>query len=495
MNDERFNNDLLEVLREAAGDEAPVSLRSRIASITDEAPIGRRLWFSPPMRISLAAAAVVAVLVLAFVLMQPQNVGPGPSESPATPTPSVEESPSATAHPSEESTPTQVPSSAWVGLEWSDGVVPFAPNTSFISEIQPWGEGYVAVGGTFPLGQGTVFGSTDGRHWSVMFQAELPEGWSFQYVLPLGDGLLAVSDQRGVACEANAPCPPEGFDVAPRLFTSADGENWTQIESQSWRDVVGDMPPSNMIGGFAGVVGIRANGTVVHSTDGRNWQLADLPASVAAIPEDLTAFDGGFVIVGRDGERDPASGAAIAPLPPGTGRPAAWVSPNGVDWTEADVEGDPVPGGELREVAAGANGLFAVGIGEARDEQAAPVTHGWASADGLSWTILGRIGEELPLFGGKLLSDGFVVGDGRNMVIFARQSASSPSVVAYASTDGVEWRPLTFSGAPAEFVLGVWGETGPGDLRYLTDATVVPDGVIATVYSGDVEFWFGSATR
>jgi hypothetical protein len=31
-------------------------------------------------------------------------------------------------------------------------------------------------------------------------------------------------------------------------------------------------------------------------------------------------------------------------------------------------------------------------------------------------------------------------------------------------------------------------------MRYLTAATVVPGGVIASVYNGEVEFWFGVAT-
>ena len=502
MTDERFDRDLLQVLRDAAGEEAPMSLRSRLASITDEAPVSRRLWFSPPMRLSVAVASVVAVLVLAFLLLPRDDVGPGPSQSPGSPTPSVEESatpPSSTEPtPTPESTP--IPTPAWTGLAWMGGAAPFAPDTSWISEIQSWNGAYVAVGGTFPLGQGTVFRSTDGQHWTVTYQAELPDDWSFEHLVPLGDGLLAISDQRGVACEAGQPCPPQGFDVAPRLWYSSDGQAWTRIDSPSWREVVGDMPPFDVVGGAAGVVGVRANGTVVFSADGQNWQLADLPAEVAALPGRpalagcLAAFDGGFVVVGRDGSPDPSSQVTESPLPPGSGRPAAWFSPNGIDWIQADVPGQLVAGGELREVAAGANGLFAAGIGEAVDTQAHPVTHGWASADGMTWTMVGRIGEDLPLFGGRLVAKGFVVGDGSNMVIFGQESASSTAVVAYSSTDGFEWEPLTFIGAQTDFVLGNYGEPGAQGLRYLTDATVVPDGVIASVRSGVQELWFGAAT-
>lgn len=488
MNDERFNHDLLQVLREAAGEEAPMSLRSRISRITEEAPVSRRLWFSPPMRLSLAIVSVVAVLALAFLLLPRDNVGPGPS---ASPTPSAEQS--ATALPSSQPTPTleptPQPSRVWTGLDWSAGVVPFAPNTSWISEIQPWHGGYIAVGGTFPRGQGTVFHSDDGQHWTITYQAALPVDWSFEHLVPVGNGLLAVSDQRGVACEADQPCPPEGFDVAPRLWYSADGESWTQLDSPSWRQLLGDMPPLDLVGGGPGVVGVRANGTVVFSADGIDWQVADLPAVTRAVPAQLTAFDGGFVVVGRDGERDPASQVVSVPLPPGTGRPAAWFSPNGVDWMEADVPGEIVLGGELREIASGADGLFAAGIGEAVDTQLHPLTHGWASEDGMTWTLIGRIGEELPLFGGRGLAQGFVVGDRSTMVIFGPASANSPAVVAYSSTDGIDWRRLAFTGQRTDLVLGEWDESGTHGSRFLTGATVVPNGVIASVYSGDVEFW------
>ena len=147
---------------------------------------------------------------------------------------------------------------------------------------------------------------------------------------------------------------------------------------------------------------------MVYSADGRNWRSATLPAVAKAlpgrpiVPGSLTAFEGGFVVVGRDGSPDPYSQVVDSPLPPAMGRPAAWFSPNGIDWAKAEVPGQMVPGGELREVAAGANGLFAVGIGEAVDTQTHPVTHGWASKDGMTWTLVGRVGVDLPFIG-----DGF----------------------------------------------------------------------------------------
>ena len=67
MTDQRFEHDLKTVLREIAGREAPMSLRNRVADVIDGAPVSRRLWFAPPMKLSLAAVGAVAVVVLAYL--------------------------------------------------------------------------------------------------------------------------------------------------------------------------------------------------------------------------------------------------------------------------------------------------------------------------------------------------------------------------------------------------------------------------------------------
>jgi hypothetical protein len=501
MTGERFDRDLRDVLREIAGEEAPMSLRSRLANITEQAPASRRLWFSPPMRLSLAVATVVAVLVLGFFFAQGDEVGPGPS--PSEPRQSVDSSataiptPTPTAAPSV--TPEPTPQVVWSGLDWSAGVTPFTANSSWIADIRPWGEGYVGVGGTFSAsgsGQGTVFTSSDGQHWTISYQAELPEGWSFAHLLSLGDGLLAISDQRGVSCAEGSACPPEGFDMSPRLWYSADGMTWTRIDSPSWRAGLGDALPFDVAAGDAGVVAVLYSGSVLHSTDGRTWQRVALPAGTAALPLDVTAFDGGFVVVGRDGDPDPHPQVYETPPPPGAGRPAAWVSANGVDWTMASVDGSVVQGGELREVAAGANGLFAAGIAEPVDSQAHELTHGWASADGVTWTLAGRIGQELPRFGGALLAQGFLIGDGDYMLILGPESAESAKLAGFISTDGMNWDRLTFSGQETDLVIGVWNESSPAGVAYLAHAWLAtPQGVIASGYNGNSVYWFGDAVR
>ena len=463
----------------------------------------RTLKFSvPAVLVTVATAAVAIVLVFAFIPRS--GLGPLGSDAPtasAAPTPSG--TPTATADATASTTltprptPAETPVARWTGLSWTAGVAPFAPNSSWISDVVAWGDGFIAAGGTFAAdgpGQGTIFSSSDGQHWSVTFQAELPDGWSFAHLVRLGDGLLAISDQRGVSCApGESPCPPEGFDTTPRLWSSSNGTDWRQIDSPSWRELLQDALPFDVVGGDAGVVAVIYAGAVLSSTDGHAWQRTELPADETAIPLDLTAFEGGFVIVGRDGARDHMSEVVESPLPPGIGRPAAWVSANGIDWTTADVEGSVVAGGELREVAAGADGLFAVGIGEPVEVQAHRPTHGWTSADGVTWRMVGRLGEGLPAFGGKLLAEGLLLGDGDRMLIFGPSSTESLSVVGWTSADGVSWERLTFAGAATDFEFGVWGEAGPKGIRYLTHAWLVDRGVIAVVYDGDIGFWFGTA--
>ena len=224
--------------------------------------------------------------------------------------------------------------SSWTGLQWSAAVSPFTSESSWLTDIVRWRDGYVGVGGTnAPLGSGlgTVFASTDGLHWTITFQADLPAAWYVERVVPLGEGLLAVSNMRGIDCPANtSPCPPEGADLSNRLWYSNDGVTWTQIDSPSWRATWPKSASLKVAGGPEGVVAVGSGNLGVHSTDGQTWKRIDsLPAVTGAIIRDVAAYPGGFMIVGRDGEPDPFSQVGPQP-PPGIGRPAAWISTDGV---------------------------------------------------------------------------------------------------------------------------------------------------------------------
>ncbi len=381
---------------------------------------------------------------------------------------------------------------SWTGLTWSDPVVPFLAESSWITDIVPYRNGYVAVGGTNAppgSGLGTVFASTDGLHWTITLQADLPQGWYFEHVVPLREGLLAVSNMRGITCPANAsPCPPEGADLSNRLWSSADGKTWTQIDSPSWRAAWPTGAGSlKVVGGPAGVVAVAPSGhLVVHSTDGKTWERIDsLPAVTGVIIRDVATFSGGFVIVGRDGEPDPFSQVGPQP-PPGVGRPAAWLSADGATWVAAQVPGSDVAGGELRAVAAGANGLFAIGIMRPIQDALQPPTTGWASADGRTWRVGGELGADLP-------DTELLVGDGVHLVTLGSASPGSPTLAASGSTDGAAWTRLAFSG-PTSTLPGI-GKWNPPSGMSLVAAWVASDGVIISgTGSIPLELWFGSVS-
>lgn len=411
------------------------------------------------------------------------------SSAPATPAPSSASSTRGpTASPTTEPMPT---ASVWTGLLWSDPVVP-TPETSWITDIVRWRDGYVGVGGTnAPLGSGlgTVFASTDGLHWTITFQADLPQGWYFEHVVPLGEGLLAVSNMRGISCPADtSPCPPEGADLSNRLWYSNDGAKWSQIDSLSWRAALGTGVGSlKVVGGREGVVAVALSGDlVVSSTDGKMWRrVAGLPAVTRAVIRDVAAYRGGFVIVGRDGEPDPS--AQVGPQPtPGVGRPAAWVSTDGVTWMAAQVPGSNVAGGELRSVAAGAHGLFATGIATAIQDPLQPPTNGWASADGTTWRLVGQLAADLP-------DTELLVGDGVHMLILGSESLGSPTLSAWVSSDGAAWTRLNFSGATTTLPgIRKWN---PPSGSSLVGALVVSNGVIVRGTGAiPLELWFGTET-
>jgi hypothetical protein len=237
----------------------------------------------------------------------------------------------------------------------------------------------------------------------------------------------------------------------PALWESSDGRAWTAIDSPSWETAWSRAHVIDIDGGPAGAVAIGAVGSgcclnpdrdaiVLYSSDGLAWEQVTPIAPFPAIVRDVASFSGGFVIAGRAGERD---GTDDDWSYIGTGSAAAWTSVDGMTWTAATLDGvEPVRGGLLREVAVGAEGLFAVGYAQ-------PVTHysdaartGWSSSDGNVWTRLGEIGEDLP--GIRVLTS-----DGTRMVILGPESSSTLTLAGWTSIDGSSWTPLQFSGEPA----------------------------------------------
>jgi hypothetical protein len=385
-----------------------------------------------------------------------------------------------------------------------------------INDIVPWGDGYVGVGSsrerlagncipTSPVSP-AFFTSPDGLHWSLAQEgdaidedtASQSEEWFPARIVPVGDTLLAVGHH---------PFGPS----APRLWRSEDGSTWTLLDNSSWREALTNNTLLSVAAGPSGVVVVAAagsgdspqgSGLIIHSSDGVTWDRLDLLAVFdKAYFWDVTAYAGGFVIVGRVGEPY----VRMATESEARGVPAAWTSADGVTWLAAEVEGSEAPGATLLTVVAGADGLFATGYPTEWTSWQSPRS-GWASTDGRSWQLLGEMGTDLPLAIDLPLAAEYptnVVGDGEHMVVFGRESCKTTELSAWTSLDGVTWTQLAFSGATASLptvgpICNDDGtEGGSAGSLGLANAFVTPDGVFLVASSSAPaapSYWFSTAT-
>jgi hypothetical protein len=492
MTDERsrrFDQDLSSVLRQLAGEGAPASLRDRLADVTVTPPFERRSWFAAPVRWAVAAVAVVALAALAFLMVPRENVGPVPTSSAqptASPVPSGAASPSAGASPTV--TPSASPSAtaapttiAWSSLTWSEAVAP--AEGQFVRDIVRWGGRYAGVGG-IETGSGVdagFFTSSDGIHWTLAMRQPTTEHnvW-VEYVVPVGNRLLAVG-------QVVVSAPGEKPAFAPPMWTSDDGLAWTQVHSPSWDAAFSGAWPGRLISGPRGAVAVSlgADPVVLASRDGSTWTRATLPVQERAVAEDAVAYAGGFAIVGRDGQPDQFSQAAInSQPPPGVGRPSAWISGDGVQWSQAAVEGNRVAGAGLGRVVAVGGGLLAVGVGSTADFYASVPTS-WTSSDGGSWSIATAL--ELPARPGGYPT---VAAAGDRAVVFGSAPEGS-TLAAWVLSEGA-WVRLSFAGSAPVIDCGA----SESCVR-VQRAWVVPGGVIVLGTPGSVapeSFWFAAAS-
>ena len=487
MSDERFDRDLADVLRTIAGEEAPMSLRFRLSDITDRAPIGRRLWFATPMRLSMVSAAAVAVLALAIVFLPRETVGPSPSDSPSpspsssssvlepTPEPTIESAPIPTVAPTPTAVPTTTPPVEWTGLVWSDPVTPSF--TVYLYDLVPWGDGYVAVG-EVPVGAGlsqaAFLTSPDGLNWTVRYRVDPGFERYPQYLESLDDELLAFS--RG-----DADHPDTGMVIAapPLVWRSSDGATWTLVESPSWRATWEDALLLGVESGPDGIVAIGnhlageynqiyADPIVLHSIDGIAWsRMAIDGLSPQSVVTDVVGFRGGFALLG-------GTETSIAT---GVGMPQAWFSDDGLTWTPAPVEGATEDDNQFERQAAqaGASGLASRSQLLCAGCVEGPAT--WITIDGRSWQRDTDVGVDVPR--GLMASDGtriVTLSSAQGPTVFPPPSGPGPGLTtAWTSTDGVTWIELALSHAMTDQAERFW---------------VVPDGVI---YAGEQSFWFGTA--
>lgn len=432
-----------------------------------------RLLLERQPRLALAVALVVAFS--AGCVGSPAASPTATISPPATPTlatPAATPSATPTANP-----PTTPDPIGWTSLAWSEGVAP--AEGQFVLDLVPWGDGYVGVGGV-DTGSGldtAFFTSSDGIHWTLVkrqpsTQSEDVAGVVARDVVRIGNRLLAVG---GAVMNA----PGQQPDFAAPLWVSDDGTTWTQVQSATWD--AASAWPGWLLSGPQGVVAVRGgdDALVLHSLDGSTWTRATLPAAVRAIAKDASDWSGGFVIVGRDGQPDHFSEVNEG-QPPGVGRPAAWISADGVHWSEATVEGNEVAGAELRRVVAVRAGFVAIGINSTADYYDLKMTS-WTSEDGRTWSIVSD--PQLPF---ATTSYPVYAADGDRSIVLGRAPEGS-GPAAWMTSDGVAWARLAFANSPAEV------ECGEISCLRLEQAWLVPGGVIVMGTPGGITpetFWF-----
>lgn len=433
-----------------------------------------RLLLERQPRLALAVALVVA---FSAGCVGGPAASPTPTISPpATPTlatPAATPSATPTANP-----PTTPDPIGWTSLAWSEGVAP--AEGQFVLDLVPWGDGYVGVGGV-DTGSGldtAFFTSSDGIHWTLVkrqpsTQSEDVAGVVAGDVVRIGNRLLAVG---GAVMNA----PGQQPDFAAPLWVSDDGTTWTQVQNAT--SDAASAWPGWLLSGPQGVVAVRGgddDAIVLHSLDGSTWTRATLPAAVRAIAKDASDWSGGFVIVGRDGQPDHFSEVNEG-QPPGVGRPAAWISADGVHWSEATVEGNEVAGAELRRVVAVRAGFVAIGINSTADYYDLKMTS-WTSEDGRTWSIVSD--PQLPF---ATTSYPVYAADGDRSIVLGRAPEGS-GPAAWMTSDGVAWARLAFANSPAEV------ECGEISCLRLEQAWLVPGGVIVMGTPGGITpetFWF-----
>ncbi len=427
-----------------------------------------RLESQPRLALAVALALAFSTGCVGSPAASPTPTNPPPSTPAATPW--------ATPAASQPATPGPI---GWTSLAWSEGGAP--AEGQFVLDLVPWGDGYVGVGGV-DTGSGldsAFFTSGDGTHWTLVdrqpsTQSDTVAGVVADDVVRIGNRLLAVG-----GAVMNAPGQQAAF-AAP-LWVSDDGTTWTQVQSATWD--AASAWPDWLLSGPQGVVAVRGgtdDAIVLHSFDGSTWARMTLPATERAIAEDAIAYSGGFVIAGRDGQPDVSTEVCEASCPPGVGRPAAWISADGVRWSEAMVEGNEVAGVELSRVMAVRAGFVALGINSLADYHDLKLTS-WTSEDGLTWSI---VSDQLLPF--ATTSYPVYAADGDLAIVLGRAPEGS-GPAAWMTSDGVVWARLAFANSPA----GV--ECEQDACLQLEQAWPVPDGVIVMGTPGPMTpetFWF-----
>jgi hypothetical protein len=155
--------------------------------------------------------------------------------------------------------------------------------------------------------------------------------------------LAVAATSRGFVAVGSA-------DGQPAVWTSADGQAWTLADLSPAGATLRQVAAA---GDRVVIMGVNAAGaplTMLSVNGGGTWEPTMLPTTglpTQDVVTALTAGPAGFTAIGESGS-------------PGDQQIVAWTSPDGADWTRAQVG---VPGGNRAIAAVAASGPAITGIG------------------------------------------------------------------------------------------------------------------------------------
>ena len=487
MNDERLEAQIRAALLRDEPGQMPADLRELVAGVPDEGETRARGYAAPSSRgasrwmaslRAVAAVVVVGAIIVAALSLRGANIGPGAtvgtsSATPATTavatpaTTSVSPAPSASASsavaPAPSATTRSVPGSAgWAGLRWS---APLGfPIGGFPTTMVSWNGQLISAGQLLKDGSVAFWRSSNETDWSrIAINDAVFAGSQVNRLVATPSGLLAWGTVGQPTCSGQGEGSTCGATPV-MIWTSSDGTNWARIADAS---TFSGATISAVAAGPNGLVAVGNTGpnqpAIWVSATGAIWTHLSLPTATFkdASLSGVSATKSGYVLAGQT-----------------TTAAAAWWSADGRAWTRATVQRVGGVGTSLGTIYVGADGMVAVGSASGGNAGTA-----WTSPDGRSWQPIapGYAGAPSAAPGGPTLPSFTVFGDGTHLVAVS----SAGGLKAWTSTDGVAWKPLTFSGTTATIPTDVYS------------AFVVRDGLIVvgqTPGSGQTPFWLATGT-
>jgi hypothetical protein len=264
----------------------------------------------------------------------------------------------------------------------------------------------------------------------------------------------------------------DGLGEIPALFTSADGRTWDRVPDGTpplvplgslglARDVASGLTGAVVVGGVQAEVGGDLDAAVWRVGALGTWRSVDTATADLAGPgtQELLAvapFEGRFVAAGQaiDG------GRAV---------PAAWTSPDGLEWSRTDLGTDDPShvltgaadsgsgaGGSVVDLATGEGGVVAVGVVDGRHEV-------WRSTDGRHW-------DPQPLddaIAGSAADQGFRVATDGTRTVVVVQGPNQARLWTQAAP-GEPWEDVTTEPAfpPVRPLVGVTALARSRDVTY-----------------------------